>query len=63
MHITMEQQRSNSQASFTNVPSFDTLGGAFALPASTIQMHIVKNGFLQTDSLGSLAPGEVLIRF
>ena len=61
MHITMEQRRSNSQASFTNVPSFGTL--AFALPASTIQMYIVKNGFLQTDSLGSLAPGEVLIRF
>ena len=33
------------QASFTNVPSFGLL--AFALPASTIQIYIVKNGFLQ----------------
>jgi len=31
------------QASFTNVPSFGLL--AFALPASTIQIYIVKNGY------------------
>lgn len=50
--------RRKPQASFTNVPSFGLL--AFALPASTIQIYIVKNGFLQIGKK-SLAPFKPLI--